>query len=197
MLKTYTTTSTANRISWLHWVVSRKKSLMSLSTNSRLATGSGLSSEPTVHRHSAPRTNRSAPSCALVKPVANSPRCSSAPNVTNAAAVVHRSSSGSGSTDPRRKLMIDLVAHSLGRNGEVGVRSTVMKSSRLRNPSGRANCSGRIRRKTRITPPAAPSAMIDNRSRVRRAGKTLTRISVTAAPMTAGKSSIGAMVSTA
>src|SRR5438105_10721208 len=64
--------------------------------------------------------------------------------------------------------MIAFVAHSLGRNGDVGVRSTARKSSRLRNPSGRASRSGRMSRSRRIKPAAAPSAMIDKRSRVRR-----------------------------
>src|SRR2546425_8718983 len=141
MLNRYTTTSTASRISWLHCVVSRKKSFTSFSTNSRFATGSGCNSAPTVQRQKVPRTNRSAPSCALVYPVANSSRCSSAPSVTKAAAVVHRSSNGRGSKLCRRKPMIAFAAHSLGRNGDVGVRSTVMKSSRLRNPSGRASRS--------------------------------------------------------
>ena len=47
-------------------------------------------------------------------------------------------------------------------------------------------------RTEKITPPAAPIAMIDSRSRVRRAGKTLTRIRVTAVPTTAGSRSSGA-----
>ncbi len=93
--------------------------------------------------------------------------------------------------------MIAFVAHSLGRNGDVGVRSTARKSSRLRNPSGRASRSGRMSRSRRIKPAAAPSAMIDRRSRVRRAGKTLTRMSVTALPTTAGSTNIGTIVSTA
>ena len=114
-------------------------------------------------------------------------QCSTAPSVTNAAAVVHSSSKGRGSGTPRRKFITALVAHSLGRNGDVGVRSTVRKSSRLRKPSGRASCSGRISRNRRITPPAAPMAMIESRSRVRRAGNTFTRTSVVAEPTTAGK----------
>ncbi len=47
-------------------------------------------------------------------------------------------------------------------------------------------------RNSMITPPAAPIAIIDSRSRVRRAGKTLTRIRVTAVPTTAGNRSSGA-----
>ena len=93
--------------------------------------------------------------------------------------------------------MIACVAHSLGRKGDVGVRRTVMKSSRLRKPSGRARRSGRIRRNNRTTPPAAPSAMMESRSRVRRAGKMFTRTSVIAVPTTAGRSSSGNIVSTA
>src|ERR1044071_6913949 len=182
MLNRYTTTRTASRISWLHCVVSRKNSLMSLSTNSRRATGSQPSSDPTVQRQIPPRMNRSAPSCALVKPCAYSARWSSAPIVTNAAAVLHKRSRGSGSSSPCRKPMTACDAHSLGKNGDVGPRSRMTKSSRLRNPSGRASCSGRISRKSKITPPAAPSAMMDKRSRVRRAGKTFTRINVTAEP---------------
>ena len=42
-----------------------------------------------------------------------------------------------------------------------------------------------------MTPPAAPNAMIESRSRVRRAGKILTSTSVTAEPKTAGKINIG------
>ena len=93
--------------------------------------------------------------------------------------------------------MIAFVAHSLGRNGDVGVRNTAMKSSRLRNPSGDASRSGRITRSSRIRPPAAPSATIDSRSRVRRAGNTFTSTSVTADPATAGTTSIGNSASTA
>jgi len=48
-------------------------------------------------------------------------------------------------------------------------------------------------RNSRITPPAAPSAMIESRSRVRRAGKMFTSTSVTAQPTTAGRISIGMM----
>jgi len=44
-----------------------------------------------------------------------------------------------------------------------------------------------------MTPPAAPSAMMDSKSRVRRAGKMFTRISVTAHPTTAGRINIGTM----
>src|SRR5438477_3684154 len=60
MLNRYTTTSTASRISWLHWVVSRKKSLTSLSTNSRFATGRKPSSVPTVQRHDRQQIARAA-----------------------------------------------------------------------------------------------------------------------------------------
>ncbi len=73
----------------------------------------------------------------------------------------------------------------------MGARSTVMKSSRFLKPSGRASCSGRIMRNSRMTPAAAASAMIESRSRVRRAGKTLTRISVAAEPSTAGSTRKG------
>ena len=93
--------------------------------------------------------------------------------------------------------MMPLVAHSLGRNGDVGVRSTAMKSSRLRKPSGRARRSGRMMRNNMITPAAAPSAMSDSRSRVRRAGKMLTRINVSADPTTAGRTSSGMIVTIA
>ena len=93
--------------------------------------------------------------------------------------------------------MVAFVAHSLGRSGEVGVRSTAMKSSRLRNPSGETSRSGRISRNSRITTPAAPSATIESRSRVRRAGKMFTSTSVSAEPATAGSTSIGKIVSTA
>ena len=48
-----------------------------------------------------------------------------------------------------------------------------------------------------ISPPPAPSAMIDSRSRVRRAGKMFTSTSVSADPTTAGTTSIGTSVSTA
>src|SRR5947208_9165618 len=89
-------------MSWLHCVVSRKKSLMSFRTTSRFATGRNASSVPTVHRHSPPRTNRSAPSCAFVNPVAYSCRCSSAPSVTAPAAVVQSKTSGRGSMAPCR-----------------------------------------------------------------------------------------------
>ncbi|OGU09070.1 MAG: hypothetical protein A2W29_03000 [Gemmatimonadetes bacterium RBG_16_66_8] len=93
--------------------------------------------------------------------------------------------------------MITSVAHSLGRSGEVGVRRTVMKSSRLLNPSGRASCSGRISRNSKTTPPAAPIATTDNKSRVRRAGNTFTSTSVTALPVTAGITRIGMSAATA
>src|SRR6266550_4604019 len=153
---------------------------MSFRTNSRLATGSQRSSEPTVQRQNPPRMKRCAPSCAFVNPCAYKARCSTAPRVTNAAAVVHRSMRGRGSSRPCKYPMTACDAHSLGRNGDVGPRRRMRKSSRLRNPSGRASCSGRMTRKRRITPPAAPNAMIDNRSRVRRAGKMFTSTSVTA-----------------
>src|SRR5256885_2264706 len=104
MLNRYTTTSAASRISWLHWVVSRKNRRMSLSTNSRLATGSGLSTQPAVRRNNRPRTNRSAPSCALVNPCANSRRCSIAPSVTRAAAVVQSNSNGRRSEEHTSEL---------------------------------------------------------------------------------------------
>src|SRR5213595_197155 len=140
MLNRYTSTSAASRMSWLHCVVSRKNSLMSLITNSRLATGRKRSSVPTVRRHNSPRTNRSAPSCAFVNPDANRLRWSIAPSATKAAAVVQRSATGNRSGCPRRKLMIAWVTHSLGRNGDVGVRSTAMKrseehTSELQSPS--------------------------------------------------------------
>ena len=93
--------------------------------------------------------------------------------------------------------MIACEAHSLGRKGDVGPRSRITKSSKFLNPSGRASCSGRINRNRRMTPPAAPNAMIDSKSRVRRAGKMFTRISVTAEPRTAGRMSIGTMARTA
>ena len=92
--------------------------------------------------------------------------------------------------------MMAWVTHSLGRNGEVGVRSTAMKSSRLRNPSGDASRSGRISRSKRIRPPAAPSATIESRSRVRRAGKMFTSTRVSAEPATAGSTSSGRRLST-
>ena len=97
MLNRYTSTSTPSRMSWLHWVVSRKNSLISLITNSRLATGRKLSAVPTVARQTLPRTNRSAASWAFVNPGAYSCRWSSAPSVTNAAAVVQRRATGSRS----------------------------------------------------------------------------------------------------
>jgi hypothetical protein len=93
--------------------------------------------------------------------------------------------------------MMARVAHSLGRNGEVGARSTVMKSSRFRKPSGRASCSGRMMRNSRMTPPAAPSAMMESRSRVRRAGNTFTRSSVNADPRTAGRTRSGSSTANA
>ena len=93
--------------------------------------------------------------------------------------------------------MMAWVAHSLGRNGDVGVRSTAMNSSRLANPSGWESSSGRINRNSMMSPPAAPSATMESRSRVRRAGKMFTSSSVTADPATAGTTSIGTSVTTA
>ncbi len=114
-----------------------------------------------------------------------------APSTTNAAAVDQSSTSGKGSHGPTRNPMRLSVAHSLGRYGDVGVWSSVMKSSRLRNPSGRASRSGRMIRNSSTTPPAAPIAITERRSRVRRAGKTFTRIRVMLLPTTAGSANRG------
>jgi hypothetical protein len=82
--------------------------------------------------------------------------------------------------------MIACCAHSLGMNGDVGVRKTAMNSTSDRKPSGRANCSGRTRRNRITTPPAASTAITLRMSRVRRAGNTFTSSSVSAAPITLG-----------
>ncbi len=69
MLKTYTTTSTASRISCDHCVVSRKKSRSSLSTSSRLSVPNGESTRsPNRAIHPPLFTNFCALSCALLKP---------------------------------------------------------------------------------------------------------------------------------
>ena len=89
------------------------------------------------------------------------------------------------------------AAHWLGSSGEVGACSTVRKSTRLRNPSGRASCSGRARRSARTNAAAASTAMIVSRSRMRRAGKTFTRIVVVAAPIAAGTTRSGSSAAAA
>src|SRR5205085_7399 len=124
-------------MSWLHCVVSRKKSLMSLRTNSRLATGRKASSVPTVRRHSPPRTNRSAPSCAFVNPVAYSWRWSSAPRVTAPAAVVQSKTSGRGSLAPCGK-------HQHGEQGEHGERGK-QRASPVDHAVGRQDRHGHER----------------------------------------------------
>ena len=82
--------------------------------------------------------------------------------------------------------MIPCAAHSLGSHGDVGPRSSEMNSTSERNPSGRASLSGRIKRKISTTPAAARTAITLRMSRVRRAGKMLTRRSVIALPMADG-----------
>ena len=84
------------------------------------------------------------------------------------------------------QLIVACCAHSLGSRGDVGVRSTVTKSTSDRNPSGRASRSGRTSRKSSTMPPAVSTEMTLRMSRVRRAGNTFTRISVSELPMTAG-----------
>ncbi len=120
-----------------------------------------------------------------------------APSTTVAKAELQSAMTGNQSNGPTRYPMTASVDHSLGSNGEVGVRSTVMKSSRLWNPSGRAKRSGRMSRNNSTTPPAAAIAITESRSRVRRAGKTLTRINVTALPITAGMIRMGRTTATA
>ncbi len=82
--------------------------------------------------------------------------------------------------------MIPCATHSLGIQEDVGVRSTEMNSTSERNPSGRASLSGRTRRNNSTTPAAASTAMTLRMSRVRRAGKMLTRMSVTELPIAPG-----------
>ena len=55
-------------MSWLHCVVSRKKSLMSLIMNSRLETERGCMIGSKIPRQNQPFTKRSDPSCAFVYP---------------------------------------------------------------------------------------------------------------------------------
>jgi hypothetical protein len=66
-----------------------------------------------------------------------------------------------------------------------------MKSTSERKPSGRANRSGRTTRNRTTIPAAVRTAITLRMSRVLRAGKTVTRISVIALPITVGMKSIG------
>ena len=106
--------------------------------------------------------------------------------ITKAPAVVHSSAIGSGSATRVNQFMIVCRAHSLGSNGCSGARNTATKSTRFWNPSGRASCSGPASRTNMARPPTATTVISPRMSRVRRAGKTLTRISVIAEPMTPG-----------
>ena len=99
--------------------------------NSRFATVRGRNTVLRIACQNRPFMNRSAPSCALEKPVAYMARCSNAPMTTNVPAVLHNNTSGSMSNGPTRNPIKLLVAHSLGSSGDVGVRSSVIKSSRL------------------------------------------------------------------
>ena len=67
MLKTYTISSTASRINWLHWVVSRKKTRRSFMMNSRRVTGRNRRAPATHRCHRRPAACFSAPSWALEK----------------------------------------------------------------------------------------------------------------------------------
>ena len=64
-------------------------------------------------------------------------------------------------------------------------------------PSGRASCSGREARSITTSPATASAVITLSRSRVRRAGNTFTRSSVTADPAAAGISRNGATAATA
>jgi hypothetical protein len=101
-------------------------------------------------------------------------------------AVVQRRRIGSGSPIRSSQFITMSAAHSLGRKGLVGPCSSEKYSSRFRNPSGRASCSGRMSRSNRTTPPTAPTATRVSRSRVVRAGKRFTGTRVRMGPRTAG-----------
>ncbi len=140
---------------------------------------------------------RSEPSWARVKPAWYQRPCTQAPRTKNAAAVLHSRRNGNQSKTPLSWVTSASAAHSDGSHGDVGVRSTVTKSTRSRNSSGRTRRSGRRNRKSATTPAAEKSATRASRSRVRRAGKTFTSRRVSAVPVTAGTTRKGSTVAAA
>ncbi len=172
-------------MSWDHCVVSRKKTRISLATNTRTPGLAPLRTRSRKRDRARP-SSCSAPSWARVKPVSKQRSCSHAPTTSIMSAVDQRKRKGNHSTAPPSCDMRASAAHSLGSQADVGVRRTATKSTRSRNSSGRTRRSGRRNRKSTTRPATAKSPTRARRSRVRRAGKTFTRRSVTALPSTAG-----------
>ena len=184
MLNTYTTTSTASRISCDHCVVSRKKTRISFMISSRFSTPSGRST-----RMMKPREDPAArPALRALLRLAEAGRVERA--VEQRAEHDER---GRGRPEHVDGEPVGLLApsspitlrctHSDGRSGDVGVRSTATKSTSDLNFSGLASCSGRTSRNSSTMPAAAATATTLRMSRVRRAGKTFTSTSVIALPI--------------
>ena len=159
MLKRYTSSSTASRISWLHWVLSRKKSRRSLRMNSRFGGGSQLRSPATGPR-SAPAD---LPLGALLRlgeaemvqpPVhqrareparaaRRAPELGDRPRIRHPEQPVH---------DHRMRSTRSAAS------GLVGVRQHREVVHRFWKPSGRASRSGRMKRSMSTTTTTAPMA---------------------------------------
>ena len=98
---------------------------------------------------------------------------------------------------PCRLAKSDSPAQNDGSSGVIGDCSVAKKSAMSGSDSTRSRRSGWMKRNTRIRPTAKISPVSISTSRARRAGKTLTMSSVTAAPTATGIAENGAMTSTA
>ena len=128
----------------------------------------------------------------------NCHRSCAAPSITvKASAVVHSADQCSMSMPPCRLAKSDSPAQNEGSSGVIGDCSVAKKSAMSGSDSTRSRRSGWMKRNTRIRPTAKINPVSISTSRARRAGKTLTMSSVTAAPTATGIAENGAMTSTA
>ncbi len=115
----------------------------------------------------------------------------------NASAVVHNAEPCSASTPPCSAANSDSPAQNDGSIGVIGDCSVAKKSAMSGSDSTRISRSGWMKRNTSTRPTPKIRPVNINTSRARRAGKTLTMSSVTAAPTATGMAENGATTTTA